>query len=180
MKPYLFALLASTALAACATTATTSPEIAETATVAEVAETATAPEVAEQTATVAEGATGPVTPAPAGAPQLGTFGFDLAGMDRGVEPGDSFYDYANGTWDRTTPIPPDRSNYGMFTMLEELSNERTREILEEHAQKPGSKIGDFYTSFIDREAAHAKGEIGRGSGWERMCQYVESEVGAVY
>src|SRR3546814_436985 len=157
MKPYLFALLASTALAACATTATTSPEIAETATVAEVAETATAPEVAEQTATVAEGATGPVTPAPAGAPQLGTFGFDLAGMDRGVEPGDSFYDYANGTWDRTTPIPPDRSNYGMFTMLEELSNERTREILEEHAQKPGSKIGDFYTSFMDREAANAKG-----------------------
>src|SRR3546814_13584119 len=78
-------------------------------------------------------------------------------MDRGVEPGDSFYDYANGTWDRTTPIPPDRSNYGMFTMLEELSNERTREILEEHAQKPGSKIGDFYTSFMDRAAANAKG-----------------------
>src|SRR3546814_19631507 len=92
MKPYLFALLASTALAACATTATTSPEIAETATVAEVAETATAPEVAEQTATVAEGATGPVTPAPAGAPQLGTFGFDLSGMDRGVAPGDRLYD----------------------------------------------------------------------------------------
>src|SRR3546814_1073583 len=101
VKPYLVALLASTARAASATTATTSPEIAETATVAEVAETATAPEVAEQTATVAEGATGPVTPAPAGAPQLGTFGFDLAGMDRGVEPGDSFYDYANGTWDRS-------------------------------------------------------------------------------
>src|SRR3546814_11719286 len=108
MKPYLFALLASTALAACATTATTSPEIAETATVAEVAETATAPEVAEQTATVAEGATGPVTPAPAGAPQLGTFGFELAGMARGVEPGDSLYDYAHVPWDSKPPHQPTR------------------------------------------------------------------------
>src|SRR3546814_17219736 len=84
MKPYLFALLASTALAACATTATTSPEIAETATVAEVAETATAPEVDEQSATVAEGATGTGTPTPAGAAPLGTVGFDPCSMDGGV------------------------------------------------------------------------------------------------
>src|SRR3546814_20615923 len=75
MKPYLFALLASTALAACATTATTSPELAETATVAEVAETATAPEVAEQKATVADVTTGTAPPPPAGAPTTGTVAF---------------------------------------------------------------------------------------------------------
>src|SRR5688500_10931130 len=82
-------------------------------------------------------------------PEIGTYGFDTAGMDPTVDPGDNFYDHANGTWARTTPIPPDRSNYGMFTMLEELSNQRTRAILEEQANVPGSKIGDFYASFMD-------------------------------
>ncbi len=139
MKPTLIALLATSMLTACATTGTTPPD------------------VAEQTATVAEGAAGPVAPAPAEAPQLGSFGFDTAGMDRSVDPGDSFYDFANGTWAKTTPIPADRSNYGMFTMLEELSNERTREILDEHAKTPGSKIGDFYASFMDRAAVNAEG-----------------------
>jgi putative endopeptidase len=94
---------------------------------------------------------------PAARPQIGSYGFDTAGMDRTVDPGDNFYDYANGTWARTTPIPPDRSNYGMFTMLEELSNERTRAILEEQAGVPGSKIGDFYTSFMDRAAIDSRG-----------------------
>ena len=145
MKPQLLALLASTALAACATPGTTGTA------------GTTATEVAEQTATIAEATTGPVAPAQADKPQLGDFGFDMAGMDRAIEPGDSFYDFANGAWSRTTEIPSDRSNYGMFIMLEELSNERTREILEEQAKAPGSKIGDFYASFMDRAAVDAKG-----------------------
>ena len=33
----------------------------------------------------------------ADAPQYGTFGFDTAGMDRSVKPGDDFYAFANGT-----------------------------------------------------------------------------------
>jgi putative endopeptidase len=141
MRHLLALLAASTALGACATTP----------------RGVTPAEVAQQTATVAEGTTGPVAPAPAERAQIGSFGFDLAGMDRNVDPGDDFYHFANGTWARTTPIPPDRSNYGMFTLLEELSNERTREILEEQARQPGSKIGDFYASFMDRTAANASG-----------------------
>src|SRR5687767_7722936 len=135
----LLILLASTSLAACATGG------------------ATPSEVAEQTATVAEAAVGPVAPAPAERPQLGSFGFDMAGMDRSIEPGDNFYNFANGTWARTTPIPADRSNYGMFTMLEELSSERTRKILEDQAKAPGSKISAFYTSFMDRATVDAAG-----------------------
>ena len=38
--------------------------------------------VAEQTATVSQVAVGPVAPASAPRPQLGTYGFDAAGMDR--------------------------------------------------------------------------------------------------
>lgn len=41
-------------------------------------------------------------------PELGTFGFDTAGMDTAVQPGDDFYAYANGTWAKNTPIPADK------------------------------------------------------------------------
>jgi len=96
-------------------------------------------------------------PAPSAAPQIGAFGFDLAGMDRNVAAGESFYRFANGNWDRATEIPADRSNYGMFTALDDLSRARTRAILEEAMRNPGSRIGDFYASFMDEAAVDAAG-----------------------
>src|SRR4029079_18758361 len=47
-------------------------------------------------------------PAPAPKPQYGTFGFDAAGMDPSIAPGDDFYGYANGIWAKNTPIPADK------------------------------------------------------------------------
>jgi putative endopeptidase len=114
-------------------------------------------EVREQTATVATAAEGPVAPATADRPQLGTFGFDEAGMDRSVAPGDSFYGFANGTWARNTAIPADKSNYGMFTMLDDLSRRRTREILDEARSDSNSKIGNYYAAYLDEAAIEAKG-----------------------
>jgi putative endopeptidase len=100
----------------------------------------------------------PATPAVAApAPKIGSFGFDESGMDRTVSPGDDFYSFANGTWARTTPIPADRSNYGMFTMLDDLSFERTHGILEEAAKDPASKTGALYASFVDEDAVESKG-----------------------
>ena len=96
-------------------------------------------------------------PAVAGAPTYGTFGFDTAGMDKTVKPGDDFYSYASGTWQKTTQIPADRSSYGMFHKLQDLSLARTRGILEDAQKQPGSKIGTFYASFMDEKAADAKG-----------------------
>ena len=93
----------------------------------------------------------------AAGPQIGAFGFDLAGMDRAAAPGENFYRYANGNWDRTTEIPADRANYGMFTALDDLSRERTRAILDEAMRTPGSRIGDFYASFMDEAAVDAAG-----------------------
>ncbi|HXG81759.1 MAG TPA: M13 family metallopeptidase [Sphingomicrobium sp.] len=99
----------------------------------------------------------PPPPAPAPKPELGTFGFDSAGMDRSVLPGDNFYQFANGTWARNTPIPADKSNYGMFTKLDDLSKERTRAIIEEAAKDPNSKIGTAYNSYLDTAGIEAKG-----------------------
>ncbi|KQS04818.1 peptidase M13 [Sphingomonas sp. Leaf357] len=104
-------------------------------------------------------AAAPAAPAaaPASKPAYGTFGFDEAGMDRSVKPGDSFYDYASGTWAKTTPIPADKSNYGAFNILSDLSESRTRGILDEQAKMSSSKIGIAYATYLDRAAIDAKG-----------------------
>jgi putative endopeptidase len=78
-------------------------------------------------------------------------------MDRSVAPGDNFYLFANGTWAKNTPIPPDKSNYGMFTVLDDLSRERTRGLIEEQSKDPNSRIGAAYASFMDEGAIEAKG-----------------------
>ncbi|WP_066780677.1 M13 family metallopeptidase [Sphingomonas sp. CCH5-D11] len=93
----------------------------------------------------------------ADAPKIGTFGFDVAGMDRSIAPGTDFYGHANGTWAATTPIPADKSNYGMFTLLEDLSTERTRGLLDEARAKGDSKIGTAYATYLDQAAIDAKG-----------------------
>lgn len=101
-----------------------------------------------------------IAPAPSAgreAPEIGTFGFDMAGRDTGVPPGDDFYDYANGTWEKNTQIPADRSTYGMFHRLQDLSREQTRTILDEQMRQAGSKSGDYYASFLDEATVNAKG-----------------------
>jgi putative endopeptidase len=95
--------------------------------------------------------------AASGGPQYGTFGFDLAGMDRSVAPGDNFYQFANGTWAKNTPIPADQSSYGSFNTLDDLSHARTREILEQAKSDPNSKIGRAYATYLDTAAIEKKG-----------------------
>src|SRR5262245_16908491 len=100
----------------------------------------------------------PAAPAPMPArpkPELGTYGFDAAGMDPQVAPGASFFRYADGRWLATTQIPADRSDYGMFTALADRSDERTRQILESASGAPGTdaqRIGDYYKTFMDEAA----------------------------
>lgn len=111
----------------------------------------------EQTETVGQAAVGQVSPADAPKAQLGAWGFDEAGMDKSIAPGDDFYGYANGTWSKNTPIPADRSNYGMFTVLDDLSKQRTREILDAVKDDAGSKIGVAYSTYLDQATIDAKG-----------------------
>ena len=120
MRHYLIVMAASTMLAGCATGGSAPNE------------------AAAQTETLSAAAAGAVAPPIQAKPQIGSFGFDQAGMDRSVVPGHNFYRFANGTWARTTPIPADRSNYGMFTVLDDLSRQRTQQILEEAGGDPAS------------------------------------------
>ncbi|MEY4268969.1 MAG: hypothetical protein RLZZ58_185 [Pseudomonadota bacterium] len=90
-------------------------------------------------------------------PQLGTFGFDATGMDTTVLPGDDFYGYANGVWAKNTVIPADKSNYGMFGALDDLSKDRTRAILDDAKTNPASKIGRAYAAYLDEARVEAMG-----------------------
>jgi putative endopeptidase len=103
------------------------------------------------------------TPSVANAPQYGDFGFASDGMDRAVKPGDDFWGYANGTWDKKTPIPADKSSFGGFAVLDDLSRERTRGIIEAAAKAgpagdaDARRVGAYYATFMDTAAIEAKG-----------------------
>lgn len=76
-------------------------------------------------------------------------------LDESVRPQDDLYQYVNGRWLESTEIPGDKSNYGAFTKLADLSQERCRTLIEELvSQMPeegsdGRKIADFYLSFMN-------------------------------
>jgi putative endopeptidase len=95
--------------------------------------------------------------ATAAKPTYGTFGFDTAGMDPAVAVGDNFYDYANGGWMKATTIPSDKANYGMFTVLDDLSKTRTQDILKAELTNPNSRIGNAYASYLDLATVEARG-----------------------
>ena len=93
----------------------------------------------------------------------GSQGLDLAGMDKSVAPGDNFFTYANGTWLKQTPIPADRSSFGVGATVADLTDKRTAALIQEAAKSKapaGSdfrKIGDYYTSFMDEAAIESAG-----------------------
>lgn len=110
------------------------------------------PAMAENAATPQE-----AEAAPKSGPQLGTYGFDSEGMDTTVSPADDFYLYANGKWAEKTQIPADKSNYGMFTALDDLSKDRVKLVLEAEKDVKGSKAGDVYASYLDTATVEKKG-----------------------
>ena len=92
-----------------------------------------APMVAAAALILAAGLTSPA----GAAPVTGTWGFDATGMDATVHPGDDFFKYANGGWDVRTPIPADRTGYGLDYVLADQAEQRVRAILEAPAA-PGA------------------------------------------
>jgi endothelin-converting enzyme/putative endopeptidase len=63
----------------------------------------------------------------------------LGDMDLSIKPGDDFYRFANGGWIGRTEIPPDRASVSVFSMLEDVSEERTASLIEEIRKSPGER-----------------------------------------
>lgn len=84
-----------------------------------------------------------------------TMGIKLENMDRTVQPGTDFYQYACGEWMRKNPLRPEFASYGSFDVIVEENQKRIREIVEELSSQPqekgslGQKIGDIYAMRMD-------------------------------
>src|SRR5690606_10182471 len=109
-----------------------------------------------------------VAPAQAGggtvaATRYGTWGIDTAGMDTSVSPGEDFFAYVSGTWASNTEIPSDKSMYGSFLVLRDLSEARVRGLVEGYVQQgaaaggDAAKVATLYRSFMDEAAIEAQG-----------------------
>ena len=97
------------------------------------------------------------------APRMGTWGIDTDGMDTGVSPGEDFFAYVSGTWAENTEIPSDRSSYGSFLALRDLSEARVRQLVESYelgdpaTDGDAAKVAALYQGFMDEEAIEARG-----------------------
>jgi putative endopeptidase len=113
-------------------------------------------------------ALGAVRPAPAAAEPpaasaaLPSAAFAIDQLDRSVSPCDDLADFVNRKWLAAHPVPPDRTSWGSFELLVELSELRTKAIAEsaasdQHATGIEKGIGDFYSSGMDERAIAAAG-----------------------
>ena len=89
-------------------------------------------------------------------PQYGTWGFDAAGMDKAVKPGNDFFRFVSGTWLDKTPIPADKPAVSLRLAMTDRAEARLHDLMEAAAAKtphqPGDlegKVGAFYNAFMD-------------------------------
>jgi predicted metalloendopeptidase len=96
-------------------------------------------------------------PAPVAAAPAAAGPVDVSAFDTSVRPQNDLYEYVNGTWLKDTPIPADKSNYGAFIKLDDLSRDRIRAIVEQAAAadapagSDARKVGDFHRAFMDTQ-----------------------------
>ncbi len=78
-----------------------------------------------------------------------------ANLDKSVSPAKDFYQYANGTWLKNTPIPNEYDKWGVLNIINDKNLTLVRNLLEDSAKKTSKagtieqKIGDFYKVGMD-------------------------------
>ena len=84
-------------------------------------------------------------------------------MDRSIKPGDDFYGYANGGWLARVTIPAGQSSYDTRAILNEITSQRVRELIQAAAvakslkRSTAQKVGDYYAAFVNEDAIEARG-----------------------
>jgi putative endopeptidase len=84
-------------------------------------------------------------------------------MDLSVKPGDDFYAYCCGTWEKNTTIPPDRGEVSPGTPLDDMHDRKLADLIEEAGAKGATspdgsrRVFDLYNSFMDEAAIEARG-----------------------
>lgn len=85
-------------------------------------------------------------------------------LDKSVSPSQDFYGFANGSWQKNNPIPPDYATWGSFNLV----NEKVQSIIHDMLIKASEntkalegsveqKIGDFYFSGMNEKEINKVG-----------------------
>jgi putative endopeptidase len=94
---------------------------------------------------------------PAAAPKplhFGTWGVDLTGMDRSVNPADDFDRYVNGAWSAKTEIPADQASAGVGYDVFNRTQDQIRALIENAPAT--TQLGAMYQSFMNEAAVEAR------------------------
>ncbi|PXV58142.1 putative endopeptidase [Dyella jiangningensis] len=85
-------------------------------------------------------------------------------IDTSVNPGVDFFQFANGAWLKSHPIPAEESSWGIGQVVQDELYAKLRKISEDaaadKAAKPGSdeqKVGDFWITAMDQAQADTLG-----------------------
>lgn len=89
-------------------------------------------------------------------------GIDLNLEDKSVAPGEDFDQYANGAWERSAQIPADKSNISNFSVVNDLAETRTAELIDSIVQANSAagddaRIAKFYKAYVDTGAIERTG-----------------------
>lgn len=96
------------------------------------------------------------------AKSYGVWGVDLTARDSKIQAGDDFYSFAQGVGTEKMVIPADRTSWGSFYELRELSDARSRAVIDKAAATKSAKgeaaqIGTFYRSYMNETAVAKAG-----------------------
>ncbi len=91
-------------------------------------------------------------------------GFDIANMDRSAAACQNFFQYANGGWTKSNPVPAAYSRWGRFDELSEKNRDVVHQILEDAARNTSAakgsneqKVSDYYAACMDEARVEADG-----------------------
>ena len=96
-------------------------------------------------------------------PSQSADGLHLNWLDTKANPTKNFFEYADGGWRKTHPIPAAYSRWGIFSILNLENQKRVRGIIktaaDTHAKRGSTtqKVGDFYNSGMDIKAIDKAG-----------------------
>jgi len=100
-------------------------------------------------------------------------GIDLSAIDPAVRPQQDFWQFANGKWLASTPIPADRSAWDTFSELRETTQAQLRGVIEgidpaDQAHPERRKLADLYGAFMDETGVENAGLAGLRDAMARI------------